>query len=64
MLSGNDKWPESIQALYEQVAGATPEAVLSSRPQWTERLAEWVRDAPLDERELAQAATWSRLDSG
>jgi len=64
VLSGNDKWPESIQALYEQVAGATPEAVLSSRPQWTERLAEWVRDATLDERELAQAATWSRLDSG
>jgi hypothetical protein len=64
VFPGNDKWPESIQALYEQVAGASPEAVLSSRPQWTERLSEWVRDATLDEREMAQAATWSRLDSG
>ncbi|HEX8437863.1 hypothetical protein [Archangium sp.] len=64
MFPGNDRWPDSIQALYEQVAGSSPEAVLSSRPQWTERLAEWVRSATLDERELAQAATWSRLDSG
>ncbi|HYO53520.1 hypothetical protein [Archangium sp.] len=64
MLSGNDKWPDSIQALYEQVTGSSPEAVLSSRPQWAERLAEWVRSATLDEREMARAATWSRLDSG
>jgi hypothetical protein len=64
MFSSNDKWPDSLQALYEQVSGASPEAVLSSRPQWSERLAEWVRGATLDERELAQAATWSRLDSG
>jgi hypothetical protein len=64
MLSRDDTWPESIQALYEQVAGSTPEAVLASRPQWTEQLAEWVRGATLDERETAQAATWSRLDSG
>jgi hypothetical protein len=64
VFPGNDRWPDSIQALYEQVAGSSPEAVLSSRPQWTERLAEWVRSATLDERELAQAATWSRLDSG
>ncbi len=64
MSPGNDKWPDSIQALYEQVAGSSPEALLSSRPQWTERLAEWVRAATLEEREMAQAATWSRLDSG
>ncbi|WP_257459832.1 hypothetical protein [Archangium lipolyticum] len=64
MDPGNDKWPDSLQALYEQVAGAPPEAVLSSRPQWTEQLAEWVRAATLDERETAQAAAWSRLDSG
>ncbi len=64
MFSGNDKWPDSLQALYEQVAGSSPEALLGSRPQWTERLAEWVRSATLDERELAQEATWARLDSG
>ncbi|QRK04007.1 hypothetical protein JQX13_27390 [Archangium violaceum] len=64
MLPGNDKWPESIQALYEQVAGSAPEAVLSSRPQWSEQLAEWVRNATLDEREMAQSAAWSRLDTG
>jgi hypothetical protein len=64
MLPHDDTWPESIQALYEQVAGSTPDAVLSSRPQWTERLAEWVRGATLDEREMARVATWSRLDSG
>ncbi len=64
MFSGNDKWPDSLQALYEQVAGSSPEVLLSSRPQWTERLAEWVRSATLDERELAQEATWARLDSG
>ncbi|HEY0097144.1 MAG TPA: hypothetical protein VGB96_22640, partial [Archangium sp.] len=64
MQPGDDKWPESIQALYEQVTGARPDAVLSSRPQWTERLAEWVRSATLDEREMAQTAAWSRLDSG
>jgi hypothetical protein len=64
VFSGNDKWPDSLQALYEQVAGSSPEALLGSRPQWTERLAEWVRSATLDERELAQEATWARLDSG
>ncbi|PTL78528.1 hypothetical protein [Vitiosangium sp. GDMCC 1.1324] len=64
MLPGNDKWPESIQALYEQVAGSLPDAVLSSRPQWTEQLAEWVRSATLDEREMAQGAAWARLDTG
>ena len=64
MLSGNDKWPDSLQALYEQVAGASPEAVLASRPQWSEQLAQWVRAATLDERETAQVAAWSRLDSG
>src|SRR5688500_8233281 len=64
MLSGNDKWPDSLQALYEQVAGASPEAVLASRPQWSEQLAQWVRGATLDERETAQVAAWSRLDSG
>jgi hypothetical protein len=64
VFSGNDKWPDSLQALYEQVAGSSPEVLLSSRPQWTERLAEWVRSATLDERELAQEATWARLDSG
>ncbi|WNG34541.1 hypothetical protein F0U61_13505 [Archangium violaceum] len=64
MLPGNDKWPESIQALYEQVAGSAPDAVLSSRPQWSEQLAEWVRNATLDEREMAQSAAWSRLDTG
>jgi hypothetical protein len=64
MLPGNDRWPDSIQALYEQVTGSSPESVLSSRPQWTERLSEWVRSATLDEREMARAATWSRLDAG
>jgi hypothetical protein len=64
MRPGDDKWPESIQALYEQVTGASPGAVLSSRPQWSEQLAEWVRSATLDEREMAQTAAWSRLDSG
>lgn len=64
MQPGDDKWPESIQALYEQVTGASPDAVLASRPQWTEQLAGWVRSATLDEREMAQTAAWSRLDSG
>ncbi|AKJ06633.1 hypothetical protein ATI61_105385 [Archangium gephyra] len=64
MQPGDDKWPESIQALYEQVTGASPDAVLSSRPRWSEQLAEWVRSATLDEREMAQTAAWSRLDSG
>ncbi|HSP81958.1 MAG TPA: hypothetical protein VLQ93_25785 [Myxococcaceae bacterium] len=57
-------WPESLQPLYAQVVGASPEEALASRTQWTERLAEWVRGATLDERTLAQSATWSLLDTG
>ena len=64
MLSGEHPWPDSIQALYDQVAAATPEAVLASRPQWAEQLIEWLRQARLDERERARTATWARLDTG
>ena len=64
MLAEKDNWPDSIQALYRQVADAPSAAVLSSRPQWTEQLSAWVRGATLDEREMAQAATWSRLHEG
>jgi hypothetical protein len=64
MPSVDPHWPDSIQALYEQASGATADAVLTSRPQWAEQLADWVRRATLDERERAQAATWARLDTG
>ncbi|ADO68449.1 hypothetical protein [Stigmatella aurantiaca] len=64
MLPGNDTWPESLQALYEQVVAAPREAVLSARTQWAEQLGAWVQRASLDEREMARVATWARLEAG
>ncbi|WP_434382677.1 hypothetical protein [Melittangium boletus] len=64
MLLGEHPWPDPLQALYAQVAGATPEALLASRPQWAEQLSDWLRRATLEEREQARSATWTRLDTG
>ncbi|SET99935.1 hypothetical protein SAMN05443639_106240 [Stigmatella erecta] len=64
MLPGNDTWPASLQALYEQVVAAPREAVLAARPQWAEQLGAWAQRASLDEREIARVATWSRLEAG
>ncbi|WP_426752754.1 hypothetical protein [Myxococcus sp. Y35] len=57
-------WPESLRPLYETVTGtSTAEAAVASAG-WRESFAAWVRGATLDERTLARAAAWSRLDSG
>jgi hypothetical protein len=57
-------WPESLKPLYEQAASAAPEGMLASQGQWSERLAEWVRAATLEERLTAQAAALSQLGTG
>ncbi|AKQ65650.1 hypothetical protein A176_002562 [Myxococcus hansupus] len=57
-------WPESLRPLYETVTGTPVAEALDASAQWRESFAGWVRGATLDERTLAQAAAWSRMDAG
>ncbi|ABF87920.1 hypothetical protein MXAN_4340 [Myxococcus xanthus DK 1622] len=57
-------WPESLRPLYETVTGTPAAEAMAASTQWRESFAAWVRGASLDERTLAQAAAWSRLDEG
>ena len=57
-------WPESLRPLYETVTGTPAAEAVAASTQWRESFASWVRGASLEERTLAQAAAWSRLDSG
>ncbi|WIG97848.1 hypothetical protein [Myxococcus sp. SDU36] len=57
-------WPESLRALYEAVTGTPAAEAMAASTQWRESFASWVKGASLDERTLAQAAAWSRLDEG
>ncbi len=57
-------WPESLRPLYETVVGTPVAEAVAASARWRESFASWVRGATLDERMLAQAAAWSRLDVG
>ncbi|GHG83991.1 hypothetical protein [Comamonas sp. JC664] len=57
-------WPESLRPLYETVTGTPVAEALAASTQWRESFAGWVRGATLEERTLAQAAAWSRMDAG
>jgi hypothetical protein len=62
--SGEAGWPESLRPLYEGVTGTPAAEAVAASAQWKESFAQWVRAASLDERTVAQAAAWQRLDSG
>ncbi|WP_163784238.1 hypothetical protein [Myxococcus vastator] len=61
---GETGWPESLRSLYETVTGTPAAEAMAASTQWRESFASWVKGASLDERTLAQAAAWSRLDEG
>ncbi|MFP2926251.1 hypothetical protein ACLESO_13745 [Pyxidicoccus sp. 3LG] len=62
--SGEAGWPESLRPLYEGVAETPAAQAVAASVQWRESFAQWVKGASLDERTVAQAAAWARLDSG
>jgi hypothetical protein len=62
--SGEAGWPESLRPLYEGVTGTPAAEALAASTRWRESFAQWVRGASLEERTLAEAAAWARLDAG
>ncbi|MCP3137593.1 hypothetical protein [Pyxidicoccus xibeiensis] len=63
-MSREAGWPESLRPLYEGVAGTPAAQAVAASVQWRESFAQWVRGASLEERTVAQAAAWARLDAG
>ncbi|MCP3065233.1 hypothetical protein LXT21_41315 [Myxococcus sp. K38C18041901] len=62
--SGEAAWPESLRPLYEEVASTPATEAVEASARWTTSFADWVRGASLEERTLAQLATWERLARG
>ena len=62
--SGEAAWPESLRPLHESVLDTPAAEAVAASARWRESFAQWVKGASLEERSVAEAAAWARLDSG